>query len=531
MNRPILLTLLSLTWLAMAGACARLPAPLSPTGIPPAATQATREIPASTPTPSPDPASTAIPTVDPTLPTPTLQVTRSLLPARTAEPAGDTAIKSQYTLAVSFDYLAHHLAVNETVHFTNASGDTISSLVFDVEPDVYPGDITFKSITLPGGATPGKVSLSVNRMSFPLASPLSPGQGSSVSLVYDLALPALPPPSHSIRSAVFGYTANQANLVDWFPYLALYQPGKGWIIHDPWFNGEHQVYPSADFDVTLALVNPPAGLVIAAPAAAQGEGGAWHYTLAHARTFAWSASPLYKTLTQQVGDVQVTSYVFPLDQRAGQAALEDTAAAMTLYASLFGPYQHTSLSVVEGDFADGMEYDGLFFLSKTFYNLYDGTPRGYLTTIAVHETAHQWFFGQVGSDQAMEPWLDEALATYCEAIFYERTYPGLASWWWSFRVNFYRPSGMINQPIYAFTGFEPYRNAIYLRGAEFLDAVRRQTGDAAFFGFLKDYVAREQYRIATGQDFFDLLSAHTKVDLAPIKSLYFGALPPNGTWR
>ena len=39
-----------------------------------------------------------------------------------------------------------------------------------------------------------------------------------------------------------------------------------------------------------------------------------------------------------------------------------------------------------------MEYDGLFFLSNGFYNLYDGTSSSYLVTLAAHETAHQWWF-------------------------------------------------------------------------------------------------------------------------------------------
>jgi len=47
--------------------------------------------------------------------------------------------------------------------------------------------------------------------------------------------------------------------------------------------------------------------------------------------------------------------------------------------------------------------------------------KNYLTTLSVHETAHQWWDGLVGTDQALEPWLDEALATYAERIFYQKT--------------------------------------------------------------------------------------------------------------
>ena len=34
----------------------------------------------------------------------------------------------------------------------------------------------------------------------------------------------------------------------------------------------------------------------------------------------------------------------------------------------------------------------------------------------VHEVAHEWFYGMVGDDQFRDPWLDEAFATYAEAL-------------------------------------------------------------------------------------------------------------------
>ena len=87
--------------------------------------------------------------------------------------------------------------------------------------------------------------------------------------------------------------------------------------------------------------------------------------------------------------------------------------------------------MVEADFLDGMEYDGLYFLSKGFYNLYSGGPADYLTAIAAHETSHQWWYSAIGNDQALEPWLDEALATYSERLFYENLHPEGLVWWWT----------------------------------------------------------------------------------------------------
>jgi aminopeptidase N len=200
-----------------------------------------------------------------------------------------------------------------------------------------------------------------------------------------------------------------------------------------------------------------------------------------------------------------------------------------LFSRLLAPYPHTTLSVVEADFLDGMEYDGLYFLSRGFYNLYDGTPQGYLTFIAAHETAHQWWYGLVGNDQALEPWLDEAMCTYMEHIFYEQAYTdyqtssgeSLLDWWWYYRVNYYDPSGWVDGSLYDFALFRPYRDAIYLNGAKFLNDLRSTIGDQAFFEFLKDYASTEKYKIASADDFFSILKLHTSKDLDALMETYF----------
>jgi aminopeptidase N len=233
--------------------------------------------------------------------------------------------------------------------------------------------------------------------------------------------------------------------------------------------------------------------------------------------------------TASAGDITIYSYSFPYDKSAAEEVLQNTADALQLFSQLIMPYPHSTLSVVEADFLDGMEYDGLYFLSHGFYNLYDGTPKGYLTFIAAHETAHQWWYGLVGNDQALEPWLDEAMCTYMEHIFYENIYadypPGsgqsLVDWWWYYRINFYEPTGWVDGTIYDFNQFRPYRDAVYLNGAKFLDDLRILIGDEAFYAFLRDYAEQEKLNVATATDFFAILRAHTNQDLDELLAQYF----------
>lgn len=446
----------------------------------------------------------------------------TLTPTVTAAPAAPTPL-TQYQLDVKLDYALHFVSVHEQISVTNRWKDPLSSLVLVVSANDYSGVFDLKSVTL-NADTPlaaDAYTLTGNRLEIPLAIPLSSGSKVNLTLEYDLALPAIPEANPALRPDPFGYSERQTNLVNWYPYLAAYQSGEGWLVHKLWVFGEHEVYDAADYSVNLELVNSPADLVIAASAQSENQTGQLHYSLPKARTFAISASSSYLVESQVVGNTTVYAYSFPWDKAAGDAALRDTAKSLELYNRLFGPYERPSLSVVEAGFLDGMEYDGLYFLSYGFYNLYDGTPAGYLTAIAVHETAHQWWYGKIGSDQALEPWLDEAMATYCEHLFYEQIYPENLGWWQSVRVNLYDPQGYINRPVSAYPTYDQYRNAVYLNGALFFEDLRQLVGDDAFFAFLKDYATQFAYQRATTRDFFDVLKQHTSVDLTPLLQKYF----------
>jgi aminopeptidase N len=163
-------------------------------------------------------------------------------------------------------------------------------------------------------------------------------------------------------------------------------------------------------------------------------------------------------------------------------------------------------------------------MPRGVYNLYDATAENLTITISAHETAHQWWFEQVGSDQALQPWLDEALAAYSEHVFYESVYPKSVSWWWTEwlpRVGGNQSLPWVDTDIYSAGGFIQYTNTIYLHGAHFLDDLRGRIGDSAFFAFLQDYRTQENAKIATANDFFRILRLHTTTDFSDIVRQYF----------
>ncbi len=441
-----------------------------------------------------------------------------------ATPTSPSEARPVYQLAASFDYNHHRMTVEERVSFTNNTGETLKELALDVEANRREGVFSLGQVIQSGERVAG-VALDGALLTIPLRNALAVGEKADLSLSYELAIPAIPPPSDDYAPVHFGYSDRQTNLVDWYPYIPAYHSGKGWVVHEAGWFGEHQVYSSADVTVDIELVNPPDGLTLAASALPEPTETGYHYRLDGCRNFAISASTSYIVETITAGEVTLMGYSFPWDGQTGKAALANAAQAVSVYSRFYGPYPYKSLSVVEADFLDGMEYDGLFFLGSAFYNLYDGTPQSYLIAISAHETAHQWWYGLVGNDQATEPWLDEGLATYSEKLFYDTVYPAAVDWWLQIRIGYYQPTGKINHSIYDYPGYGYYRNAVYFRGALFMIDLAARVGNQDFFAFLRDYTARSSYKIASQKDFFDTLATHSKADLSDLLADYFDPLP------
>lgn len=467
------------------------------------------------PTPTVTPTVTATFTPEPTF-TPT--ATQTPIPTPTRIPAPDRAT---YKMNVLMDYDAHFITVDETIVYPNHSGTQLNALVLAVEPNLWPGSFALTSISIDGVPTT-TYALDGQRLDIALASFFEPETTLTISIQYSLTLPFAEQEDPNVsRPRIYGYTRRQINLVHWYPFVVPYING-GWVLHDPWYYGEHLVHDSADYEVNLQFSDPANPPLVAASGFAEPTDTGTRYTLTAGRAFALAASRDFQVSSLQVGDVSLASYYFPLSDAGGQAALKASAEALQLFSQKYGPYPHKTLSIVMGDFNDGMEYSAMYYLSRDFYgNLYDGTPANYLTFVSVHETAHQWWFEQVGNDQATQPWLDESLATYSEMLYYENYYPDRVSWWWIYRIDFYKPQGFTDIPIYDGQGFRPYTNQAYFQGAHFLDALRKRIGDEAFFAFIQDYYQQGRGKIMTTSDFFRILKTHTSADFSDLVLQYF----------
>jgi hypothetical protein len=439
-------------------------------------------------------------------PLPTLEFTATVLPQPSPPPQSS---RTQYTLYALLDYYGNELAADETIVYTNQTGVALNELVLAVEP-VHRGGFTLEHILLNGN--PLNFDISGHRLTAYLPQQLQPGSQIILALRFRISIPI------KVKDAPYGYDVDQVNLTDWYLFVVPYS--AGWVLHDEYYLGEHLVYDAADFDVNVKTIG--GNITIAASGVAEPNGEWTRYRINGARTFALSASDQFQVVdATSEGGAQIRAYYYPGYGDEGLAILNAALRAVNLYSSQFAPYPYGSLSIIQADLNDGQEYDGLIFLATKFYNEYNGSARSNLVTIGVHEVAHQWWFGLVGNDQALEPWLDEAMAVYSEAVFYKYIYPNSLDWWWQFRVNYFGPSGYVDTNVYEPASFRAYVNASYLNGANFLEVLNYRMGDDAFYAFLHDYSSRYGHGHATAYDFFAVARQNTTADISDLVAAYF----------
>jgi hypothetical protein len=226
----------------------------------------------------------------------------------------------------------------------------------------------------------------------------------------------------------------------------------------------------------------------------------------------------FESKTRRAGAVTVNVWVLADHLDDANTILSAAKIQMELFEELVGPYPYTELDIVDAPGAyGGIEYPGLVYVG-TLGSTWVIEP-------TVHEVAHQWFYGIIGDDQLREPWLDEAAATYAEALYYERAFGiGRATGFLSNLRAFLRSFTNAELPIGLAVGDYPtetdYGVIVYSKGALFFEALRIELGDRTFFEFLSTFYQQHRYEIVTSADFQGGAEAVCGCDLQDLFDLW-----------
>jgi aminopeptidase N len=177
--------------------------------------------------------------------------------------------------------------------------------------------------------------------------------------------------------------------------------------------------------------------------------------------------------TQSWADVTITYYTVQLAVTKLQTHV---TAALNRFSERIGPYPYSSYAVAEVPTGPSMESPGMIWINK------HTAARGTLRYAAVHETAHQWFYGTVGNDQAAEPFADESLAEFLTRDLIGHRGSQCAE-------------SVLDMRVYDYSK-ECYYETIYIQGDLYLEAYRQQVGDAQFWAGVRQYY--DEYRFKLG---------------------------------
>ncbi len=313
------------------------------------------------------------------------------------------------------------------------------------------------------------------------------------------------------------------NLSGFYPVLCPFSDGK-FRTDDYLPYGDPFLFVTSDVSLTLTV---PVGFEAAASAfplarERQGKKTTYRFALEKARDFAVVASDRFQMAEAEESGVPIR-YYYESDKKSSDL-LQTAATAVRIFKEAFGDYPYAALTLVSAPFAEaGMEFSGLALLSNELSNAAKKQT-------AVHEIAHQWWFGKVGFDQYLSPWMDEGLSEYATAYYYKaigadsafRTMLADAEEEYSIRfaIKGAEACRLDSALIDLASG---YYEIAYCKSLLLFSSLAELNGYDAFNAALRAFADEYAGRVASPENLIDALSRSLEKDLAPFFDVWLGA--------
>lgn len=435
-------------------------------------------------------------------------------------PETNAQIRTTYEIAGEFYPMEQRLITRQQIEYRTPERVPVPNLVLHLYPNAFSRPDALPQPRIAAGQVteqllPGSISVTQLSINGQLANYEIKGTILSIPLSY-WHLPDTPVliqlecnllvPTSVARLGVFRGIALFGN---WYPIMAINDRGN-WR-KDPYYPlGDPFYSDTADYRVDITMPSDyqavSTGLEVSRTQSNNLTTYSWYAQ--NVRDFAWSASNRYHILERQTGGVLVRSAYFG-ERRWGLLALDLATRAIEVYERLFGPYQYASLTVAEAQLRifGGMEYPGFVVMSP--YGQRDTTvaEAGRIEREIAHEVAHQWWYASVGNDQILEPWLDEATATYVTTLYFAEVYGPQELQ--TFRQDKYAtPMLPISSPLTAFREWREYWLTVYVKGSYLLDELSLRVGQAVFLRIMQDYYQQFSGRIAHTDGFIRVISVN-----------------------
>lgn len=330
----------------------------------------------------------------------------------------------------------------------------------------------------------------------------------------------------------FGWFDENINLGNWYPILCEFD-GENFDTSPYYSTGDPFYSELANYEVKFTY---PAGYYLASTGEiSQSDNGDKTTATIKAkavRDFAMCLSKSAKMFSEKVNKTEVF-YVSSEDEESAKNHLNLALSAVKYFSETFGKYPYATLTIVKTPFVyGGMEYPNIVFISNS---IDDETE---LKKVIVHEIAHQWWYGVVGNNEITEAWLDESLAEYSTALFFENNSEYGISY--DDFVNEALSSYMLyvdvvqtlrgevntkmNLAVNEYQNDYEYSYMVYVKGVIMFDSLKNMVGEKKVVAGLREYYQNNKFKTASSDDFY---LAFSKACHSDLKNYFDGFL--NGT--
>ncbi len=472
----------------------------------------------------------------------------------------------KYTIHVKLDDVKHELSASDSISYTNNSPSELSFLYFHLWPNAYKdnttalakqlleerhtyfyfneekadGYIDSLDFKVNGKTIKWKLdSTNIDICKLYLNEPLKPGQTITITTPFHVKIP------HSGISRI-GHDGQAYQISQWFPKPAVYD-SRGWN-QFPFLDQGEFYSEFGTFDVYITL---PENYVVGAtgdlvngeketewldkkaeetskitkfdkkdmafpPSAAQYK--TLHYHQQNVHDFAWFTDKRYHVAKDYAelpySGNKVTTWAMFTNRHAD--IWKDGAAyvknAIYYYSKWVGEYPYKQATAVEGALSagGGMEYPNVTVISA------GGDPVG-LEMVIVHEVGHNWFYGMLGSNERLDPWMDEGVNSFYEYRYQQLIHPGTTTYLSMARNLIHLPTHperyertMLYDVAAHLNNDQPITlSAPAFSGVNYEGIVYEKT--AAVFAFLKDYLGEQQFDAAMQEYFKQWHFKHPKI--------------------
>ncbi len=462
----------------------------------------------------------------------------------------------KYNINVELEDSRHLLHGNETVVYINNSPDTLREMFFHLWPNAYQSGTPLAKQILEDGNTTlyfgeekykGKldsIDFKVNNQAvalkkhplkkevawFDLPAPLIPGDSIIISTPFRVKVPYG-------EVSRLGHLDDSYQINQWYPKPAVYDQ-KGWHVM-PYLSVGEFYSEFGSFEVSITIPNDY-------DLAASGNRLSRQvnkdkrtevYSLNKVHDFAWFTDKNWITEESSVtlphSGRTVKTYIkyqeHPSSSSVWSNSVQFVDSAVYYYSLWVGDYPYDVCGAVDGGLTagSGMEYPTITVLGGS-------ENRAFHEEVTVHEVGHNWFYGILGSNERLYPWMDEGLNSYYERRYYEEVKPEMTfnnfmpflkkiikgdppkhtefHHYLHDYVNTRNIDLPLNLPAPEYSSLN-YGSIIYSKSAVCFNYLQKYLGTEVFDAAMKDYFQTWKFKHPQPEDFEAIIKKHSDKNL------------------